>query len=123
MFRGAAEWMANNLAEHELVLNLAWGDFPDLFYNAPRQDYVWGVSPNLSLWFAPERTVALDEMTTGHRKIDFPWLAREFNARYAIISRKKLNSGEVRPWIAYQDDDSLILDMRRPVVPPSESGH
>lgn len=59
-YDGAAAWMQEHLKAGETVINLYWDDFPDLFYSAPRQTYLWGLDPTYSLRFDEPRTMALE---------------------------------------------------------------
>jgi len=65
-FDGAGAWMVNNLEPGEKVINLFWDDFPDLFYSAPRQHFLWGLDPIYSVRFDPARARLLEQ---GRRRL------------------------------------------------------
>lgn len=88
-FDGAAAWMARNLAPGETVINLYWDDFPDLFYSAPRQHYLWGLDPTFSLRFDAPRTAALEQMRRATVPLDGAALRQMFGARWLVLRVKK----------------------------------
>ena len=84
-FDGAGAWMARHLAPGETVINLYWDDFPDLFYSAPRQHYLWGLDPIFSLRFDPELAMLLERTRRGDVPLDPHALAETFQARYLVL--------------------------------------
>jgi hypothetical protein len=77
--------MARHLAPGETVINLYWDDFPDLFYSAPRQRFLWGLDPIFSLRFDAERAMLLERTRRGDVAIDPALLAETFQARYLVL--------------------------------------
>jgi hypothetical protein len=84
-FDGAGAWMARHLVPGETVVNLYWDDFPDLFYSAPRQHYLWGLDPTYSLRFDPERAMLLERTRRRDVPLDPHLLAETFQARYLVL--------------------------------------
>jgi hypothetical protein len=84
-FDGAAAWMERNLAPGETVINLFWDDFPDLFYSAPRQHYLWGLDPTYSLRFDSTRTLALERARTRQAPLDAVALREAFGSRWLVL--------------------------------------
>lgn len=42
------EYLSENLKDNEVVFNVNWGWFPQLYFHAPRQNYVIGLEPKLT---------------------------------------------------------------------------
>ena len=84
-FKGAAQWMAENLEPEETVVNLWWDDFPELFYDAPRQRYLVGLDPTYMLRWDPQKALRLEAIRAGRAPIDAAWLAEAFGARVMVL--------------------------------------
>ena len=84
-FDGAGAWMASHLAPGETVINLYWDDFPDLFYSAPRQHYLWGLDPTFSLRYDEPRARLLERTRRREIPLDPRRLAEAFGARYLVL--------------------------------------
>lgn len=46
-FRVVGEYLVKNLKRYEVVFNVDWGSFPQLYYYAPKLSYVIGLEPKL----------------------------------------------------------------------------
>jgi hypothetical protein len=77
--------MARHLAPGETVVNLYWDDFPDLFYSAPRQHYLWGLDPTYSIRLDPGRATLLERTRRREIPLDPNLLAEAFQARYLVL--------------------------------------
>jgi hypothetical protein len=84
-FQGASVWMARNLAPRETVINLFWDDFPDLFYDAPRQYYLWGLDPTYTIRYDRETAIHLERMRQGRRPLNGRAMRAMFRSRYLIL--------------------------------------
>jgi len=84
-FDGAAAWMEKNLAPGETVINLFWDDFPDLFYSAPRQRYLWGLDPTYSLRFDEAKARLLEETRRHFVPVDGGKLRDTFQSRTLVL--------------------------------------
>jgi hypothetical protein len=84
-FDGAAAWMAGNLAPGETVINLYWDDFPDLFYSAPRQRFLWGLDPTFSLRADPWKTMLLERSRRREVPLVGPVLSAAFGSRWLVL--------------------------------------
>jgi hypothetical protein len=84
-FDGAGAWMAGHLAPGEVVINLFWDDFPDLFYSAPRQRYLWGLDPTYSLRFDAARALLLERTRRQEIPLEPRRLAEAFGARFLVL--------------------------------------
>jgi len=47
-FARVGEYLSKNLKEDEIVFNVSWSWFPQLYYYAPKQNYVIGLEPKLT---------------------------------------------------------------------------
>jgi hypothetical protein len=96
-FEGAARWMASNLAAGETVINLYWDDFPELFYAAPRQRYLWGLDPTYSLRFDAPKTMMLERMRQQQLPLDGRALRAALGSRTLVLrSERALRYPELR---------------------------
>jgi hypothetical protein len=88
-FEGAARWMAAHLAPGETVINLYWDDFPELFYAAPRQHYLWGLDPTYSLRFDAGKTLLLERMRQRQAPLDGRALAEAAGSRTLVLRAER----------------------------------
>ncbi len=84
-FEGASVWMSRNLAPGETVLNLYWDDFPDLFYAAPRQHYLWGLDPTYTIRHDAGRALWLERARRHQVLLDGPAMAKAFGSHYLVL--------------------------------------
>jgi len=84
-FRGAAAWLAANLAPGETAANLWWSDFPELFYDGRSQRYLAGLEPFYGRGPADSAGARLERMRSGMDPIDPSWLSRTFGARFLVL--------------------------------------
>ncbi len=84
-FDGAGAWMADHLEPGETVINLFWDDFPDLFYSAPRQHYLWGLDPTYSIRFDEPRARQLERARQQVDPLDGPALVAAFGSRTLVL--------------------------------------
>ena len=114
-FDGAGAWMASHLAPGETVINLYWDDFPDLFYSAPRQRYLWGIDPTYSLRFDEARTRLLERTRRREVALDPHALAEAFGSRYLVLRASRAAVfGELR-WPpsreVYRDGSAVVYQL------------
>lgn len=84
-FRGASAWMSGHLAPGETVINLYWDDFPDLFYAAPRQHYLWGLDPTFTILEDPDRARLLERSRRHLVPLDAGALRGAFRSRHLVL--------------------------------------
>jgi hypothetical protein len=84
-FDGAGAWMAANLEAGETVINLYWDDFPDLFYSAPRQHYLWGIDPVFTVRADEGRATVLERSRRHQLPIDGAMLSKLFRSRWLVL--------------------------------------
>ena len=89
-FDGVGAWMAGHLEPGETVINLYWDDFPDLFYSAPRQRYLWGLDPTYSLRFDGPRTLLLERARQQQVRIDPELFRQAFGSRWLVLRAGRL---------------------------------
>lgn len=84
LFEGASRWMSEHLAEGETVINLYWDDFPDLFYAAPRQRYLWGLDPIFTVRADIGRATWLERARRHQLPLDAQ-LRTVFSSRWLVL--------------------------------------
>jgi hypothetical protein len=111
-FDGASAWMSRNLAPGETVINLFWDDFPDLYYAAPRQRYLWGLDPTYTIRYDLNKAVKLEQARRHLILLDGRELERMFGSHYLILRASRVNRWpELRnpPFsVAYQDKLAVL---------------
>ncbi len=111
-FQGASVWMAQHLAPRETVINLFRDDFPDLFYDAPRQYYLWGLYPTYTIRYDREKTIDLERMRQGRQPLDGHAMEVLFLSRYFILRTSRAGRYpelRVPPFIEVFRDGSAVL--------------
>jgi hypothetical protein len=111
-FDGASAWMSRNLAPGETVINLFWDDFPDLFYAAPRQRYLWGLDPTYTIRYDLNKAVKLEQARRHLNLLDGRELERTFGSHYLILRASRVNRWpelRIPPFsVAYQDKLAVL---------------
>ncbi len=115
-FRGATRWMARNLAEGAVVVNLDWDDFPELYYDGHRQRYVWGLDPTYSLREDRDFSMLLEEYARGRAAINPDIVRARLGADYMIMRRGRVQGrpglSQGRLPVAYSDRWAVVFDLR-----------
>jgi hypothetical protein len=111
-FKGAAAWMAQNLEPGEVVINLYWDDFPELYYDGYRQAYLWGLDPTYSVREDAEAARLLERFRRRDVPLDANILAERFRSRYLVLRASRaggypeLNQPPFRQ--VYRDASSVV---------------
>ncbi len=84
-FTGAVSWMEKNIEPGEIVINLYWDDFPELFYDGSRQRYLWGLDPTYSIRFNYEKAFLLERFRRRQVPFDGKRLREEFDSRTLVL--------------------------------------
>jgi hypothetical protein len=111
-FQGASHWMEQHLAPGETVINLFWDDFPDLFYAAPRQLYIWGLDPTYTIRYDRKRAVMLENFRRNLTRLDGRVLADMLQAHWIILRASRVGSySELRsaPFREVYRDNAAVL--------------
>ncbi len=90
-FTGASAWMSQHLAPGETVINLFWDDFPDLFYDAYRQHFLWGLDPTYSIRYDRDKAYLLERMRQRDFPLDGRLLAIVFHSHYLVLRVSRVN--------------------------------
>jgi len=90
-FQGASLWMEHHLAPDETVINLFWDDFPDLFYAAPRQWYIWGLDPTYTIRYDRNKAVLLENFRRHLTRLDGRMLADMLQAHWLILRASRVD--------------------------------
>ena len=67
------------------MINFYWDDFPDLFYAAPRQQYIWGLDPTFSIRYDRDKAVMLENFRSGQTRLNGRVLADTLQAHWLIL--------------------------------------
>lgn len=89
-FQGASRWMEQHLAPGETVINLFWDDFPDLFYAAPRQRYIWGLDPTYTIRYDRSKAVLLEHFRRRLTPLNGRKLADVLQAHWLIMRAERV---------------------------------
>ncbi len=111
-FQGASRWMEQHLAPDETVINLFWDDFPDLFYAAPRQRYIWGLDPTYTIRYDRNKAVLLENFRRHLTRLDGRVLADMLQAHWLILRASRVaRYPELRstPFREVYRDDAAVL--------------
>jgi hypothetical protein len=111
-FHGASVWMSRHLAPGETVINLYWDDFPDLFYEAPRQHYLWGLDPTFTIRHDPGRALWLERARRHEIPLDGRGMAEAFHSHYLVLRASRADRyPELRrpPFEEVYRDGSAVL--------------
>ncbi len=124
-FDGAGAWMASHLAPGETVINLWWDDFPDLFYSAPRQHYLWGLDPTYSVRFDEQKARQLERARRQVDRLDGPALTRAFDSYFLVLRAARVGRYDElkRPpfHAVYRDNLAEIYRIDDPQMTTSEA--
>lgn len=120
-FRGALKWIEEHSKPGDVVLNLWWNDFCEMFYDSQRPRYVWGLDPSYTWRFNREQAVLLEKTRKGEIPLDGRKLAETFKCRFLILKNHspglnlpEFRSGKWRP--VYFDKTAIVFDLRE--APP-----
>lgn len=81
-----AAWMKTNLHKGEIIVNLDWSDFAQMFYAAPDQYYLWGLDPVFAQSVNPKKVKMLFYTRDPRRRpLNYAYIGRVFRSRYAVI--------------------------------------
>ena len=113
-FRGAADWMARNLAPGAVVVNLDWDDFPELYYDGHRQRFIHGLDPTYSLRQDRELSLQLEAYARGRAAVDPKLLRRALSADVMVMRRNRVagRPGLDRLRVVYSDKWAMVYDLR-----------
>lgn len=111
-FTGTSVWMSQHMAPEETVINLFWDDFPELFYDAPEQHYLWGLDPTYSIRYDRERAFLLERMRQREFPLDGRLLGNLFHSHYLVLRASRVDRyPELRnsPFQETYRDSSAVL--------------
>jgi hypothetical protein len=102
--RAVGTWLAENSRPGEIVLNVSWGMFPELFFWNPSNHYVSGLDPiflfaydeglywqlhHLASGDTTSQTCSSMECGEGEPKETYALVARDLNAVYVVLDRNQ----------------------------------
>ncbi|CAN5206019.1 hypothetical protein BH09SUM1_BH09SUM1_20470 [soil metagenome] len=122
--QGSGKWLRENAAPGTLVIPLAWGQFPQLFFHAPALHYPVGLDPMLMHVIHPDESRLLDDMLFRRRPYSLEDIHAAFpTARYFVVCNSQSNAFRYLdnlPYVpVYQDADNRVYDLQPPAGPPA----
>jgi len=113
-FRGAAQWMARNLAPGAVVVNLDWDDFPELYYDGSRQRFIWGLDPTYSIRQDRELALKLEAYARGREAVDAALLRKRLGGEVLVMRQNRVNGrrGLDQLRVVYSDKHAILFDLR-----------
>jgi hypothetical protein len=83
-YREAAQWLAAQSGEGEVVFTTDWDDFAELFFYNTRNYYLVGLDPTLMLLNDATRYYEWEQIATGQLGAAGPAIRRDFGARFVL---------------------------------------
>jgi asparagine N-glycosylation enzyme membrane subunit Stt3 len=123
LYRGASTWIRNHSSPGDLVFNVAWDDFPLLYFNNPSLGYVIGLDPT----YLASRDADLYRQWENIRLGVAPSPARtvqtHFGAHLAVASVEeelfiKAMDDDRTAARAYSDEQSVVYRLSDPPEAP-----
>lgn len=101
-YRLISQWLINNTSDGEIIFNVNWDDFPQLFFWNTKNHYVTGIGSILMymdderkywLWRnISHRGIACGSKECSEGEMDvYDAIKNEFNSRYIVVNNKKIN--------------------------------
>lgn len=132
-FQPASEWVKNNSKDNEIVFNVAWEYFPELFFWNTKNRYISGMDPVFQYVYDPNLYWESYYLETGKTtnftcastfckandlKDTYDVLKNDFQASFVALSRpadEKLYHyllGDARFSLGYEDDASAVFSIK-----------
>src|SRR5690606_26047769 len=86
-FKEAGRWLKENTIKNEIVYNVSWSDFPQLFYWNNHNTYVCGLDPNFILRYDEKLAQTYFNIASGI-EIDIKRaFSSDFPVRFILVSK------------------------------------
>jgi hypothetical protein len=86
-YKGAAEWIAANSQEGDIVFTTDWDDFPELFFHNHKNRYILGLATPLMYLHDKGLYHLWERLTWGKLEMPSGYLRRDFGARFVFSDR------------------------------------
>jgi hypothetical protein len=109
-FAEVGNYLSKNLEKGDIVFNVTWNWFPQLYYYAPDQNYVIGLEPKLTYLYNPRLYWLWSNIKYGYLCEEEK--CPEINQKYITENR---NKKVISPWIIKDGDNianSIITDFK-----------
>lgn len=103
-FKYASEWLKSHSNEGDIVFNIDWSDFPQLFFWNSTNYYVCGLDPNFINSFDKELANTYFKVHSGEYEGSFEVVKEKFNSQYIIISKTN--------HVYYQNINNMLFDRK-----------
>ncbi len=132
--RASAEWISSHGREGDIVYNVDWSSFPELFFWNPKQYYVSGLDPiflyaydegrywkahHLATGEATARTWGSLEPPADGGEDTYTVLRRDFGASYVVLNKQRNAalyahlSGDRRYRLGFEDGEGAVFVVGR----------
>lgn len=105
-YRLASQWLSDNSNDGDVVFNVDWSDFPQLFFWNSKNHYIIGMDP-MSLYLKDKekywlwRNISGSGMVCSHKVCEsdersmYEVIKNDFNSKYVFINNYKIKRGSV----------------------------
>lgn len=117
-YHDGSEWLRAHVPPGDIVFNVAWDDFPKLFYYDPSRAYVSGLDPMYLSDAHPELGRLYDQIAAGHADDPGNTISKAFGARYIFVGKPVPNPFYAHALFSgqfdklYEDSQCVILGVK-----------
>ena len=114
-FSDFSRWcIQHKLPDNTVIANLAWSDFPQLYYSCPQYRYFSGLDPMFSYAVVPETVRRLENFRLGQEDISTADLRQLLGTDYIFLSRlyrryAKMMMRKSRIAVLYDGEDGWLF--------------
>jgi len=117
VFDTCAGWIRDNVPPGQTIFTTDWDEFPDLFFVAPRQNYLIGLDPTFMYVTSPERWRLWRAIAEGHVPDIKAPIAQTFGCRYIFADagfERFIERADQDPWLRCElrDPDCGVYSIR-----------
>lgn len=94
-FAGVGAWLKANAQPGEIVFHSSWDEFPELFYQDPKNYYIAGLDPTFTYEYSKELYRQMVDITVGNQSTYlYRDITENFHAAYVLVEANhfKMNS-------------------------------
>lgn len=110
-FKSASEWIQDNSLETEIIYNVSWSDFPQLFYWNNKNYYICGLDPNFLEEYDKKLSKIYLDIMSGEITYPGHYIRNVFGCRLAIVSKRVHDYYNFKEFIAVASNDPLMLQV------------
>lgn len=123
LYRGASTWIRNHSSPGDVIFNVAWDDFPLLYFNNPLLGYVVGLDPTYLASRDAELYRQWEQIRVGVTPNPARAIQTHFGAPIAVANIEeelfiKAMDDDRTATRAYSDEQSVVYRLSDPAPPP-----